>query len=140
MRLAAGTLRQLEEEAARYRRPVRTLAERMLEEGVRMSRHPGIVFVDRAGGRDPVLTARPRLSVWMVVLAVRGSSSLEAAARSLSLDVASIERAMAYAAAYPDEIEAAIGENEAAFERAKRLYPPALEPRPRRRGRAAAPR
>lgn len=123
MRLSARTRRQLEEEAAHYRQPVRTLAERMIEEGVRMARFPGITFIDRPAGRDAALVGRPRLSIWMIAEAVRSSGSLAEAAKTLSLDLPSVERAMAYATAYPDEIEQEIRENEEAFERVKRLYP-----------------
>lgn len=98
-----------------------------------MRRHPGIVFVERGGGRDAVLAGHPRLSVWQIALTIRASRSIEAAARYLSLDVGSVERAAAYAAEYRDEIEAAIADNEAAFERAKRLYPPALRTKRERR-------
>lgn len=127
MRLGRRTLRELKEEAARYREPVRTVAERMLDESVRMARFPGITFIDRPAGRDAVVIGRPRLSIWMVVLAVRGSSSRPAAAKSLSLDVGTVDAAMAYAKAYPDEIEQKIVENEAAYERLKRLYPSSAE-------------
>lgn len=140
MRAARRTLRALEEEARRYRVPPRTLAEDILEEGVKMRRHPGIVFIERGGGRAAVLAGRPRLSIWQIVETVRGSRSLAGAARWLSLDVPSVERALAYAADYPKEIEAAIRANDEAFERVKRLYPPALKPEARRRRRAAAPR
>lgn len=139
MRAAKGTIRALAEEARRYRVPPRSLAEEILEEGVRMRRHPGIVFVERPGGRDAVLAGRPRLSVWEIVETVRQSSSLEAVARALSLDLGSLERALAYANEYAEEIDTAIAENEAAFERAKRLYPAALRtPTPRRRRAASA--
>lgn len=140
MRAAKGTIRALAEEARRYRVPPRSLAEEILQEGIRMRRHPGIVFVERPGGRDAVLAGRPRLSVWEIVETVRQSSSMEAAARTLSLDLGSLERALAYANEYAGEIDAAIAENEAAFERAKRLYPAALGPPTVRRRRAASAR
>ncbi len=140
MRAAKGTIRALQEEARRYRVPPRSLAEEILEEGVRMRRHPGIVFVQRPGGRDAVLAGRPRLSIWEVVETVRQSSSLDAAASTLSLDLGSLERALAYANEYAEEIDAAIAENEAAFERAKRLYPAALRALTSRRRRAAPAR
>lgn len=139
MRAARSALRMLEEEARRYHVAPRTLAESILDEGLRMRRHPGIVFVDRGGGRDAVLAGRPRLSVWQVVQAAHGARSRAVAARTLGIDPPELERALAYAAEYPDEIDAAIAENDEAFERAKRLYPPLLTP-PRRPRRAAAPR
>ncbi len=140
MRAAKGTIRALAEEARRYRVPPRSLAEQILEEGVRMRRHPGIVFIERGGGRDAVLAGRPRLSIWLIAETVRGSTSMKTAADWLSLDLGSLERAMAYAKEYPDAINAAIADNEAAFERAKRLYPPAFKTPTRRRRRAAPAR
>lgn len=138
MRAGRKTLRALEEEARRYRLPPRTLAETILEEGVRMRRHPGIVFVDRGGGRAAVLAGYPRLSVWQVVLTTRASRSLASAARYLNVDPSVVQRALAYAADYADDVEAAIRANEEAFERAKRLYPPAPKLARRRRRAAVA--
>lgn len=140
MRARRGSLRALAEEARRYHVPPRTLAESILEEGLRMRRYPGIVFVDRGGGRDAVLAGHPRLSVWQVVLATRASRSRAAAARELSIDLPTLQRALAYAADHPDEVEEAIRANEDALARAERLYAPALTPRARRPRRAAAPR
>lgn len=137
MRAATGTLRALADEARRYRIPPRTLAEEILEEGVKMRRHPGIVFVERGGGRAAVLAGRPRLSVWQVVETVRANRTRAAAAKWLSVDEASIDRAMSYADDNPGEIEEKIRQNDEAFERAQRLYPPALPPA--RRPRRAAP-
>lgn len=138
MRAERSTLRALEEEARRYGMPPRTLAERMIEEGIRMRRHTGVVFIDRGGGRDAVIAGRPKLSVWQVVQTVRANKTRAAAAKWLSLDEAFVDRAMAYAEDHPAEIEQAINENDEAFERVKRLYPPALPPvrRPRRAARS----
>ncbi len=139
MRVERRTLRAVEEEARRYGVPLRTLAERMVEEGVKMRRHPGIVLMERGRGvRDAVLAGRPRLSVWMIVQVVRANKTRGGAERWLPLDGASIDRAMAYAKDYPDEIEQAINENDEAFDRVKQLYPPALPPvrRPRRAARS----
>lgn len=123
MRASRGALRALEEEARRYRVPPRTLAETMLEEGIRMRRHPGVVFADRAGGRDAVLAGHPRLSIWQIAQVARDSRSRAAAARQLSIEASELQRALAYAAEHQEEIEAAIRENDAAFERIQRLYP-----------------
>jgi uncharacterized protein (DUF433 family) len=134
MRAQRRTLRALEEEARRHGVPPRTLAERMIEEGVKMRRHPGIVFVERGSGRrDAVLAGRPRLGVWMIVQVVRANRTLAGAAKWLSLPESQIERALAYAKDHPDEIDQAIRQNEEAFEEVKRLYPPALPPSRRRR-------
>jgi len=117
-------VRALQEQAARYQTAPRTLAEQMVEEGIRMRRHPGIVFVERGTGRrDAALAARPRLSVWHVVEAVTGSTSVSAAASYLSLHVAEVERALAYYKDQPEEIDQRITANDAEMERIMRLYP-----------------
>jgi len=140
MRAERRTLRALEEEARRYGIPPRTLAERIIDEGVKVRRHPGIVFIEGGGGhRDAVLAGRPRLKVWMITQVVKGSRSHAEAAKYLSTTEDWIDRAMVYARDYPEEIEQAIRENEEAFERVKRLYPPAF-PRARRPRRAARSR
>jgi uncharacterized protein (DUF433 family) len=123
MRAQRRTLRALEEEARRYGVPPRTLAERMIEEGIRMRRHPGIVFLDRGGGRDAVIAGRPKLSVWQVAQTVRATKTRAAAAKWLSLDEMAVDRAMAYAKDHPDEIEQAIRENDEAYKQVERLYP-----------------
>lgn len=123
MRASKDTLRTLQEEARRYGVPPRTLAERMIEEGVKMRRHPGVVFIDRGGGRSAVLAGRPRLGIWQIVQVVRANRTRAAAARWLSLDEASIDRAVAYAKEYPGEIDQAIRQNDEAFERVERRYP-----------------
>lgn len=89
-----------------------------------MRRHPGIVFVERGSGRrDAVLAGRPRLSVWQIVLTVRASTSVPAAAKYLDLDVPAVERALAYSKEHPDEVERQISANDAEMERVMRLYP-----------------
>jgi uncharacterized protein (DUF433 family) len=124
IRVKDSTVRALQEEAARYQTAPRTLAEQMVEEGVRMRRHPGIVFVEHAGGRrDAALATRPRLSVWQIVGTVRASTSVAAAARYLSVEVPAVERALAYSKEHPDEIERQIAANDAETERVVRLYP-----------------
>lgn len=124
IRVKVSTVRALQEQAARYRTAPRSLAEQMVEEGIKMRQHPGIVFVERgAGRRDAVPAARPRLSVWQIVETVRGSTSLAAAAEYLSLDVPAVERALAYYKDHPDEIEQQIAANDAEMARIMRLYP-----------------
>lgn len=124
IRMKGSTVRALHEEALRYQTAPRTLAEQMVEEGVRMRRHPGIVFVERAGGRrDAALAARPRLSVWQIAQTARASTSAAVAAKYLSLDVPAVERALAYATEHADEIDRQIAANDLEMERLMRLYP-----------------
>lgn len=124
IRVKDSIVRALREQAARYRTVPRTLAEQMVEEGVKMRQHPGIVFAERGTGRrDAVLAARPRLSVWQIVDTVNASTSIPAAASYLSLDVPAVERALAYHKEHRAEIDGQIAANDAAMERIMLLYP-----------------
>lgn len=80
------------------------LAERYLEEGLRMDEHPLIVFRDGASGRRPGLVGS-RLDVWQIVDTVRQNGSAEEAAAYLDLPSERIEACMRYYAEYRDEID-----------------------------------
>jgi uncharacterized protein (DUF433 family) len=78
----------------------------LLEEAVRASRVPGIVFVDRRGGRRPAI-AFSGLEVWEIVAtwkeaAERWSQLVEAYP---DLSEHQLRAAVAYYRAYPEEIE-----------------------------------
>jgi uncharacterized protein (DUF433 family) len=80
------------------------LAERYLEEGLRMDEHPLIVFRDGATGRRPGL-AGSRLDVWQVVATVKQNGSVEEAAAYLEQPVEKLQACMRYYAEYTDEID-----------------------------------
>lgn len=80
------------------------LAERYLEEGLRMDEHPLIVFRDGAAGRRPGL-AGSRLDVWQVVEIVKQHGSAEAAAVYLELPVERAQACLRYYAEYTGEID-----------------------------------
>lgn len=87
------------------------LAQRLVDEGLRMADHPGLVFKDGPSGRRAVLAFGP--DVWEVVKALReiderGPAALSATAEVLALPEAKVRVAMHYYAAYPDEIDAEI--------------------------------
>lgn len=85
------------------------LAERLVDEGLRMAEHPGIVFKDGPTGRRAALALGP--DVWEVAKAVRGldvrrERAIIAAAEILNLPVERVRLALRYYGAYPDEIDA----------------------------------
>lgn len=87
------------------------LAQRLVDEGLRMADHPGVVFKDGPSGRRAALAFGP--DVWEVVkvlreLDERGESAVTATAELLSLPEAKVRVAMHYYADYPDEIDAEI--------------------------------
>ncbi len=64
VRVDDGLLQQLEDECRRSGQSRSALAKQLLEEGLRMQRHPGIVFRPGATGRRPALAGGP--AVWVV--------------------------------------------------------------------------
>ena len=121
LRLGPETIRQLSEEAGRLRVPARTLAQELVEEGLRLRRHPGISFIERASGRRAALTKRPRLSVAQVVQSVRASADLSEAAAYLDLSLSDLERALDYYADFTAEIDAEIEQRQRDADREEHL-------------------
>jgi hypothetical protein len=111
-RLAQDLVDRLDQYAAGIGANRSTVAERFLEEALRLVEHPGIAFRDGPAGRRPGLAACG-LDVWEVVETVSDNdgSSTEAADY---LDIAPrlVAIAMRYYAAYPDEIDAWIAVND----------------------------
>jgi hypothetical protein len=103
------------------------LAERYIDEGMRMDDHPGVVFRDGPTGRRTGLAAGP--DIWEVIAAIRqsgltGDAALEAAAQWGGLTPIQMRAAVGYYAEYPEEIDASvrrdIDEADAAEERWRR--------------------
>src|SRR5262249_16814332 len=66
LRLPAATVQRLGARARHRRIAPRTLAQRYVEEGLRMDEHPLIRFVDGPAGRDARLVGS-RLAVWQTI-------------------------------------------------------------------------
>ena len=78
-------------------------------EGMRMDEFPGIVFRSGPAGRRPGLFAGP--DVWEIARVVRevkprGDKAIAATARSIGLRADQVQTAVAYYAAYRQEIDA----------------------------------
>jgi uncharacterized protein (DUF433 family) len=111
-RFPQDTLQRLDARAKQIRETRTTLAERYVDEGLRMDEHPGIAFADGPAGRRAVL-AGSGLDVWEVIATLRQNrNSLEATARYLELPVAVLRPAVGYYAAFPDEVNDRITLNE----------------------------
>jgi hypothetical protein len=87
------------------------LAQRLVDEGLRMAEHPGIVFKDGPSGRRAALAFGP--DVWELVkflreIDERGPDAVAAAAEMLRLSEAQVRIAMHYYSANPDEIDSEI--------------------------------
>ena len=101
------------------------LAQRLVDEGLRMAEHPGVVFRDGPAGRRAALTVGP--DVWELVLFLqeideRGPAALDAAAEIFAIPPAAVEAGIGYWSAHPAEIESWIAESRAASERAEREW------------------
>ena len=110
MRLNGRTLETLDRRAREVGLTRSRLAERYIEEGLRMDRHPGIVFWQRPAGREAML-AGSRLSVLDVIFTFRDNdNSSEVAADYLGKPLSVIETALGYYADHKDEVDAWIEE------------------------------
>ncbi len=101
------------------------LAQRLIEEGLRMADHPGVVFKDGPSGRRAALAFGP--DVWEVIkllreLDERGKPAVAAAAELLTFSEARVWVAMQYYAAYPEEIDSKIEEADHVSAEAKRAW------------------
>lgn len=128
-RMSSSTLDRLSQRAAETSESRNALAERLIDEGLRMDRHPLISF--RAGGsglRRPALVGT-RVDVWQVIDTVRGEQGdVAAAAEYLGLSERLVRAAVDYYADFTEEIDAyradelAFAERERLrFERAQRV-------------------
>ena len=102
-----------------------TLAQMLVDEGLRSQEFPGIVFRDGPSGRRAALATGP--DVWEVVAAVRdsdvrGDGAIEVAAADLTLATGAVQVALAYYGTYPEEIDAQIAANEDAAAQAQRSW------------------
>jgi uncharacterized protein (DUF433 family) len=106
-RLSSRTLDLLGERAAETSESRNALAERLLDEGVHIDRHPLIRFrTGASGARRPALVGT-RLDVWQVVDTVRGEGGdVAAAARYLEITEALVRTAVAYYADFTAEVDA----------------------------------
>jgi hypothetical protein len=103
------------------------LAERLVDEGLRLTEHPGITFKDGPTGRRAALFLGP--DVWEVAktmreLDERGEAAVAAAAELLNLAPEQVRVALRYYAAFSEEIEGEItlaDEESQAAERSWRL-------------------
>jgi hypothetical protein len=71
IRMSEQTLKRLSAGARRRGEPKARTAERLIDEGLRMEDHPGIVFREGPAGRRAALAGGP--DVWEVIEAVRGT-------------------------------------------------------------------
>jgi hypothetical protein len=85
------------------------LAQRLIDEGLRMADHPGVIFKDGPSGRRAALAYGP--DVWEVikflrVVDERGPVAIDAAAEVFAVHTSRIATAISYYGDYADEASA----------------------------------
>jgi hypothetical protein len=101
------------------------LAQRLIDEGLRMADHPGVIFKDGPSGRRAALAYGP--DVWEVIkflreIDERGPAAIDAAAEVFAVDNSRIAAAISYYGDYADEIDAEIAEADHASARAEAAW------------------
>lgn len=104
----------IEEEAHLARRDFSSVVNEMLQEGIKMRRIPGVLFADSPSGGRVARIAGTGLEVFEVVQAYRSVENSWARLKEAFhwLSDTQLRAALAYAEAYPDEIEERIRRDE----------------------------
>lgn len=122
LRLGEATLERLGSRAKRVRMPPRTLAQRYVEEGLRMDEHPLVRFVDGPAGRRARLAGTGK-DVWEVIATIRDNGNdLRDTAEYLRLPLGLVQAAVAYYGAYTSEVDELIADNERMAEEARAAW------------------
>jgi hypothetical protein len=108
IRIDTQTLQVLRERSARTGEPLARLAQRYIDEGLRLDGHPGVFFRTGPAGRRAVVVGGP--DVWEVVAAARstperGEARVKALAERLGVSADRVRIALRYYAEYPDEVD-----------------------------------
>jgi hypothetical protein len=120
IRMSPRTLARLDLGARRRGEAKARTAERLIDEGLRMEDHPGIVFRDGPAGRRAALAGGP--DVWEVVKTLKemGTPQEQAIAGAMewgSLSRAQVDAAVRYYADFPGEVDERIAHNRDEAER-----------------------
>lgn len=114
IRMSPQTLARLDLGARRRGEAKARTAERLIDEGLRMEDHPGIVFRDGPAGRRAALAGGP--DVWEVVETLKdtglaGERAIAATAEWGALTHAQVHAAVRYYADFREEVDARIVHN-----------------------------
>ena len=122
LRLPDASAEEVRQIARRERRSVSEVSAYFIEEGLRVRRFPPIEFRSFNGERHACI--KDRLQVWQLIEVARGyGMDMEKTATHLVLKPEQVQSAFAYYAAYPEEIDQAIAENNVGYERLKQMLP-----------------
>ena len=123
-RMSEAVLDRLERLSKRMGQPRSRVAEQLIDEGIRLREFPGIVFRSGPAGRRAALADGP--DVWEIVRGLKQArlgegDPIELLMASTNLHEDQIRLAAEYYSAYPDEVDARIGEDEEAAARLRTL-------------------
>ena len=101
------------------------LAQRLIDEGLRMADHPGVIFKDGPSGRRAALAYGP--DVWEVIkflreIDERGPAAIDAAAEVFAVDTSRISTAISYYGDNAGEVDAEIADADEASARAEAAW------------------
>ncbi|MGH9156497.1 MAG: ribbon-helix-helix protein, CopG family [Acidimicrobiales bacterium] len=116
---------RLRAEAAARRESFSSLAEELIDEGLRIRRHPLVGFRDGPTGRRAGLVGGP--DIWEVIAGMVGGDvppgeRVDRAVNLYGLRTQQVDAALAYYAAFTEEVQAEIAANVDAAEEAERLW------------------
>lgn len=120
-RFSAEVVEMLDARSERLGESKARVAERLIEEGLRIESFPGIVFRSGPTGRRAGIAGGP--DVWEIARDLKGAvgegatDPIEAVALASGLDRAVVQLAASYYAAYPGDVDERIRMNEQAAER-----------------------
>lgn len=108
IRIESETLHALRERSSQTGEPIVRLAQRYIDEGMRLDRHPGVAFRDGPAGRRPFVVGGP--DVWEVIAAVRsaperGDELVGALAKRVGVSPEKVRIAVRYYAEYPEAVD-----------------------------------
>ncbi len=101
------------------------LAQRFIDEGLRMADHPGVIFKDGPSGRRAALAYGPDVREVIKFLREvdeRGPAAIDAAAEVFAVDTSRINTVISYYGDYSDEIDAEIAEADEASAHAEAAW------------------
>jgi hypothetical protein len=122
VRLNDATISRLGARARRVHLPPRTLAQRYVEEGLRMDEHPLVYFADGPSGRRVRLLGTGK-DIWEVIAVLRDNDGdLAESARYLEIPLGLMQAAIAYYGAWTSGINEQIEDNEQEADQAHAAY------------------
>jgi uncharacterized protein (DUF433 family) len=122
VRLPEETAEAIRQMARREKRSVSEVGARIMEEYLRQNRFAHIEFRTFQGERHACI--KDRLPIWQVIMVAKGyAMDVARTAEHLGLKPEQVQSALHYYEAYPEEIDEALQENDAGYERLKERLP-----------------